>query len=58
MVDRNLPTFSGYTANESIMTFFEDFELYAATKILNPAQKIALLEAALRGPAKAKYTQE
>ena len=27
-----IPTFTGYAANESIITFLDDFELYAATK--------------------------
>ena len=52
---RDIPTFSGYTANESIILFFEDFELYAAAKGLDAAAKLALLTASLRGPARTRY---
>ena len=57
MTDRHLPTFSGYTSSESIITFFEDFELFVASKALTAPQRLYLFEAALRGPARAAYDQ-
>ena len=49
----NLPTFSKYTIKESIITFFEDLELFVASKVLGAQQRLNLLEAVLRGPARA-----
>ena len=49
-----VPTFSGYTASESIITFINELELYSAARTMNAAQTGALLRAALRGPAKTR----
>ena len=51
------PTFTGYTASESIIAFLEEFDLFAATKNLSAERQRAVLEAALRGPAKALFQQ-
>ena len=50
-----VPTFSGYTASESIITFINELELYSAARTMNAAQTKALLRAVLRGPAKTRF---
>ena len=47
-----VPTFSGYTASESVITFINDLELYATARTLNTANKGALILAAIWEPAK------
>ena len=42
-----VPTFSEYTASESVITFINDLELYAAARILNAANKGALILAVI-----------
>ena len=50
-----VPTFTGYAANESIIIFLDDFELYAATKGFDDWRQRLVLEASLRGPAKNQF---
>src|SRR5207249_1038661 len=51
------PTYHGYTTGESIISFLEDFDLYAATKEYDDARQRIVLEAALKGPARALFRQ-
>ena len=50
-----VPTFSGYTASESVISFINDLNLYTAARSMTPAQKGVLIQAALRGPAKVRF---
>jgi len=50
-----VPTFSGYTASESIITFINELELYSAARTMNAAKTRALLRAALRGSTKIQF---
>src|SRR5665213_316562 len=50
-----VPTFSGYTASESMISFINNLNLYAAAQSMTPAQKGVLIQAALRGPAKVRF---
>jgi hypothetical protein len=49
------PTFYGYTTEESILTFIEDFEQFAAVRALGVDAQLALLPVSLRGPARDKF---
>ena len=55
-MDMRPPIFHGYTSDESIITFIDDFEQYAAVRTLTPAQQVALLPVSLRGPARTAFT--
>ena len=55
-MDTRPPVFHGYTSDESIITFIDDFEQYAAVRALTPAQQVALMPFTLRGLAKAVFT--
>ena len=50
-------TFTGYTATESILQYLEEFEQYAAIKGFDTGRQRAVLEASLRGPAKAAFQE-
>ena len=49
------PTFYRYTTEESILTFIEDFEQFAAIWALGVDAQLALLPVSLRGPARDKF---
>ena len=51
-MDMRIPTFSGITSSESVVTFLENFDLYCASKSLNAASRAGLITAAIIGPAK------
>src|SRR6201993_2161314 len=51
-MDMRIPTFSRITSSESVVTFLENFELYAASKNLNEGARASLLMAAIIRPAK------
>src|SRR4051794_29133499 len=57
MSTKDIPSFSGYTPAESIISFLEDLELYVAARGLNGPARKNLLIACLRGPAKNAFTQ-
>ena len=50
------PVFHGYTSDESIITFIDDFEQYAAVRTLTPVQQVALLPVSLQGPVRTTFT--
>ena len=49
------PQFTGYTTAESVLTFIEDFEQYAASRTLTVTQQNILLPTCLKGPAKTNF---
>ena len=49
------PTFTGYVPAESVVKFLEDFDIYCAIKLFTNVQRLSILGAVLRGPAKAEY---
>ena len=51
-MDMRIPTFSGITSSESVVTFLENFDLYCASKTLIKAARAGLITAAIIGPAK------
>ena len=51
-MDMRIPTFSGITSSESVVTFLENFDLYCASKTLIEAARAGLITAAIIGPAK------
>lgn len=49
------PTFLGYIPSESVIKFLDDLKLSFTICTLTNVQKLATLEAVLRGPAKTAY---
>jgi deoxyuridine 5'-triphosphate nucleotidohydrolase len=54
-MDRSTPTFTGYTANESIIAFIDQFQLFAAVKGFDADRQRTVLEVALHGPAQVAF---
>src|SRR5690348_8219785 len=54
-MDNRPPIFDGYSDNDSVITFIDDFEQYVAARTLAPAAQLALIRASLRGPAKEAF---
>ena len=51
------PTYHRYMTEESIISFLEDFDLYAITKEYDDARQRIVLEAVLKGPVRALFRQ-
>src|SRR3954470_1680147 len=54
-MDKHIPRFAGYTEEESILQFIDQFELYTAIKGMADDRKIAVLRLCLYGPARTTF---